>query len=190
LRLPLIIINFKNYPEIYGQKTIELSKAAQKVADDTNVEIVLAPPQASIAVVSQCVPNPVLCQHLDDAPEGASTGLFIPEMAKSFGASGSLLNHSEHRLEGYTISKLTERLRSLQLTSVVCAKTPDEVANIAKLRPDFIAIEPPELIRCRNKRKNRRQQRSSTRCRGYYGRKCHRKITLLDREATRLGLRI
>ncbi len=119
---------------------------AQKVADDTNVEIVLAPPQASIAVVSQSVPIPVLCQHLDDAPEGASTGFFAPEMAKSFGAIGSLLNHSEHRLERHTISKLTERLRNLQMTSVVCATTPDEVANIAKLRPDFIAIEPPELI--------------------------------------------
>jgi triosephosphate isomerase len=32
------------------------------------------------------------------------------------------------------------------MTSVVCAKTPDEVANIAKFDPDFIAIEPPELI--------------------------------------------
>jgi triosephosphate isomerase (TIM) len=146
LRLPLIIINFKNYPEIYGQKTIELSKVAQKVADETNVEIALAPPQASIAVVSQSVPIPVLCQHLDDVPEGASTGFFAPEMAKSFGASGSLLNHSEHRLERQTISKLTERLRNLRMTSVVCATTPDEVANIAKLRPDFIAIEPPELI--------------------------------------------
>ncbi len=119
---------------------------AQKVAEDTNVEIALAPPQASLAVVSQSVPLPVLCQHLDDAPEGASTGFFAPEMAKSFGASGSLLNHSEHRLERHTISKLTERLRNLQMNSVVCVTTPDEVANIAKLRPDFIAIEPPELI--------------------------------------------
>ena len=67
-------------------------------------------------------------------------------MAKSFGASGSLLNHSEHRLGRQTIRKLIERLRSLQMTSVVCAKTPDEVASIAKFRPDFIAIEPPELI--------------------------------------------
>jgi triosephosphate isomerase len=32
------------------------------------------------------------------------------------------------------------------MNSVVCVTTPDEVANIAKLRPDFIAIEPPELI--------------------------------------------
>lgn len=146
MRLPFIIINFKNYPETYGQNTIELSKVAQKVANDTKVEIVLAPPQASIAAVSQNVPIPVLCQHLDDAPEGAATGFFIPEMAKSFGASGSLLNHSEHRLGRQTIRKLIERLRSLQMTSVVCAKTPDEVASIAKFRPDFIAIEPPELI--------------------------------------------
>ncbi len=79
-------------------------------------------------------------------PEGATTGFFIPEMAKSFGATGSLLNHSEHRLGGQTICNLIKRLRSLKMTSVVCAKTPDEVANIAKFHPDFIAIEPPELI--------------------------------------------
>ncbi|MGB8936485.1 MAG: triose-phosphate isomerase [Candidatus Nitrosopolaris sp.] len=146
MRLPLIIINFKNYPEIYGQNTIELSKVAKKVANDTNVEIVVAPPQASIAAVSQSVSIPILCQHLDDMPEGATTGFFVPEMAKSFGAIGSLLNHSEHRLEAQSICNLIERLRSLKMTSVVCAKTPDEVANIAKFDPDFIAIEPPELI--------------------------------------------
>jgi triosephosphate isomerase len=32
------------------------------------------------------------------------------------------------------------------MTSVVCAQTPNEVAQLAKLNPDFIAIEPPELI--------------------------------------------
>lgn len=146
MRLPLIIINFKNYPEIYGQNTIELAKVANKVANDTNVEIVLAPPQASIAAVSQSVSVPILCQHLDDVHEGATTGFFVPEMAKSFGATGSLLNHSEHRLEEHSICNLIKQLRSLKMTSIVCAKTPDEVANIAKFDPDFIAIEPPELI--------------------------------------------
>jgi triosephosphate isomerase (TIM) len=146
LRLPLIIINFKNYPEIYGQNTIELAKVADKVANDTNVEIVLAPPQASIAAVTQSVSVPILCQHLDDVQEGATTGFFVPAMAKSFGATGSLLNHSEHRLEEHSICNLIKQLRNLRMTSVVCAKTPDEVANIAKFDPDFIAIEPPELI--------------------------------------------
>jgi triosephosphate isomerase (TIM) len=32
------------------------------------------------------------------------------------------------------------------MVSVVCARTPDEAAELARLNPNFIAIEPPELI--------------------------------------------
>jgi triosephosphate isomerase len=32
------------------------------------------------------------------------------------------------------------------MTSVVCAQTSHEAAEMAKLEPDFVAIEPPELI--------------------------------------------
>ena len=32
------------------------------------------------------------------------------------------------------------------MISLVCARTPDEVATISKFKPDMIAIEPPELI--------------------------------------------
>ena len=38
------------------------------------------------------------------------------------------------------------RFRDLELTSLVCAQSIDEVESIAKLKPDIIAIEPPELI--------------------------------------------
>jgi len=146
LKAPLIIINFKNYPEIFGKKTVKLARIAEKVANETKVGVAVAPPQASIAVVSQSVEIPVFCQHLDEAPAGAATGFFIPEMAKSFGASGSLLNHSEHRLSQKSITRLIARLRKLQMISVVCAQTPREVGMIAKFDPDYVAIEPPELI--------------------------------------------
>lgn len=146
MKPPLIIINFKNYPEIFGKNAVKLSRIAEKVANETKVDVVVAPPQASIAVVSQSVEIPVLCQHLDEAPTGPATGFFIPEMAKSFGASGSLLNHSEHRLSQESITRLISCLRKLQMTSVVCAQSPREVGLIAKFDPDYIAIEPPELI--------------------------------------------
>jgi triosephosphate isomerase (TIM) len=97
LRRPLII-NFKNYLEVSAIKTINLALAAQKVAETLEAEIVLAPPQPSIGLVIEKVNIPVVCQHVDDAEVGSTTGFFIPEMAKSYGASGSLLNHSEHRL--------------------------------------------------------------------------------------------
>ncbi|HEY9493045.1 MAG TPA: triose-phosphate isomerase [Nitrososphaeraceae archaeon] len=145
MRRPLII-NFKNYLEVSAIKTINLALAAQKVAETLEAEIVLAPPQPSIGLVIKKVNIPVVCQHVDDAEVGSTTGFFIPEMAKSYGASGSLLNHSEHRLGVNTILSLIKRLRQLNMTSIVCARTSKEVVKISKLEPDFIAIEPPELI--------------------------------------------
>jgi triosephosphate isomerase len=142
----LFVINFKNYLEISADKTITLALAAQKASKNLNLEIVIAPPQPSIANVMQNVDIPVFCQHVDDADIGQSTGFFIPELARSYGASGSIINHSEHRLSYVTISNLVQRLKQLDMTSVVCAQTPNEVAELAKLNPDFIAIEPPELI--------------------------------------------
>jgi triosephosphate isomerase len=142
----LLIINFKNYIEISADKTISLALDAQKVANSLNIKIVIAPPQPSIAIVSKNVNVPIFCQHVDNAKIGQSTGFFIPEMARSYGAAGSLINHSEHRLNYDTIGNLIQRLRQLSMTSVVCAQTPDEVEQVAKLAPDFIAIEPPELI--------------------------------------------
>lgn len=146
MRSPTLIINFKNYREVHGLATINLSNAAQKIADDLQVEIGLAPPLFSISSLSQMVSIPVLCQHLDNTSEGASTGFLSPEMAKSFGAVGSIINHSEHPISQSLISEMVERLRNLKMTSIVCAKSPEEVSNIASFHPDFIAIEPPELI--------------------------------------------
>ena len=40
---PILILNFKNYPEVSGQKCIELAKAAEKVAKsfDELIQIVV-----------------------------------------------------------------------------------------------------------------------------------------------------
>ena len=120
--------------------------AAQKAANMLKVKTVVAPPPPSLSLVAQNLDIPVFCQHLDDMQAGQSTGFFIPELARSFGASGSIFNHSEHRLEYQTIRRLVQTLRKLDMVSVVCARTPDEAAELARLNPNFIAIEPPELI--------------------------------------------
>ncbi|TLY03489.1 MAG: triose-phosphate isomerase [Thaumarchaeota archaeon] len=94
-----LIINFKNYTEVSGEKAVKLAKAAQTVARKLKVEIVVAPPQPALATVAKKVRMPVICQHVDDEKVGSSTGYFVPEIAKSYGAVGSLINHSEHRIE-------------------------------------------------------------------------------------------
>ena len=141
-----LIINFKNYDEVSGDKAVKLARAAYAVAKKLKVEIVLAPPQPALAMVAKSVKMPVICQHVDNEKVGSSTGYFLPEIAKSYGAIGSLVNHSEHRIEMKQISSLVERLRELRMTSIVCAREPWEVMEISVFQPDFIAIEPPELI--------------------------------------------
>lgn len=141
-----LILNFKNYLEISGEKTIQLAKSAEKVSKNLGVEIIVAPPQPSLWAIAQVVDIPVICQHLDDANIGSSTGYLIPEIAKHYDITGSLINHSEHRINIKSISNLIRRLKDLNMTSIVCARTPIEVAEVARLDPDFVAIEPPELI--------------------------------------------
>jgi triosephosphate isomerase (TIM) len=141
-----LIINFKNYEEASAANSIKLAKAAQKVAQKLKVETIVAPPQPALALVAKSVKIPVVCQHVDDEKQGSTTGFFVPEVAKSYGAVGSLINHSEHRIEMKSIASLVGRMRKLSMTSIVCVRTPHEVMEISVFGPDFIAIEPPELI--------------------------------------------
>jgi triosephosphate isomerase len=145
LKNPLII-NFKNYEEISADGALRLSETARQVAEKIQVEIILAPPHPVLALIAKEVEIPVICQHVDDEKMGPSTGFTVPEIAKSYGAIGSLINHSEHRIEMNSIASLVKRLRKLGMVSIVCAQEPQEVVEISTFEPDFIAIEPPELI--------------------------------------------
>ncbi|MGI0036935.1 MAG: triose-phosphate isomerase, partial [Nitrososphaera sp.] len=113
------IINFKNYEEASAASTVKLARAAQKVAVKSKVEIIIAPPQPALALVCRSVDIPVFCQHVDTEKDGSTTGYFVPEIAKSYGAVGSLINHSEHRIELNSIAVLVERLSKLGMTSGV-----------------------------------------------------------------------
>ncbi len=142
----LIIINCKNYLEIAGEKIFQLSEIAQDISERYKIEIIIAPPQNSLFYLSQFIKLPLICQHVDDEKIGPTTGFIIPELAKSYGASGSLINHSEHRMEHANIKNAVERLRHLNMFSIVCASTSREVGELSRFNPDMIAIEPPELI--------------------------------------------
>ena len=141
-----LIINFKNYEEVSADQAIRLAESASQVADKLKIEIVVAPPQPVLALIAKNIRIPVICQHVDNEKMGPSTGFIVPEIAKSYGAVGSLINHSEHRMEMSSISSLVERMRKLGMASIVCAQVPHEVVEISTCQPDFIAIEPPELI--------------------------------------------
>ncbi len=126
---------------------MELSKVSDQVRNDTGVDIIVAPPQPSLSQVCATVKTPVISQHIDYSKPGSTTGFVVPEILKSFGVTGSIINHSEHRIDSTdSIRELVNILKHLQMVSIVCVRTPQEAGTIAGYTPDFIAIEPPELI--------------------------------------------
>jgi triosephosphate isomerase len=62
------------------------------------------------------------------------------------GAVGTLVNHSERRLKLADIDETLTRARAVGLTTVVCTNNTAVSASAAALKPDMIAVEPPELI--------------------------------------------
>jgi len=140
-----LIINLKNYSEISGDNSIRIVEDAKNARLMNHADIVVAPPPSSILALSK-IAIPIVSQHVDDAAIGATTGFIIPEIVKSYGAVGSIINHSEHKIEYLQIKRLVKRLRDLEMVSIVCAADLDEVEKTSRLSPDFLAIEPPELI--------------------------------------------
>jgi triosephosphate isomerase len=143
---PMIIVNFKTYSEATGRNAVELAKKAEKVSDETKVSIIVAPQFADISAVAKAVKIPVFAQHIDPIRPGSYTGHVLADSVKEAGAEGTLINHSERQLKLSEIDEIIGITREKGLVSVVCANNPNISVAAAALKPDIIAIEPPELI--------------------------------------------
>ena len=141
----MFVINCKNYEEVSGDKIVKFIKIAEQISKKYKVKIAISPPQHLIGLVANSSIT-ILAQHVDDSKVGSTTGFMIPELLKKSKVKGSLINHSEHRISSKEIEKLVLKLKELKMISIVCVKDIAEIKKYLKLNPDFIAIEPPELI--------------------------------------------
>lgn len=141
----MFIINYKNYDEISGKNAARLASIADKIAKKYKIKIAVAPPHHLLSSIKN-YSGPIFAQHVDNVKVGSTTGFVVPELLKKSKISGSLINHSEHRISPSDINDLVRRLHELKMMSVVCVKDVPEATKYAKLNPTYIAIEPPELI--------------------------------------------
>ena len=146
MKQPIWITNFKNYEQSVGQYAVDLAKVHQQVADETGKSLAVAVSPLDIYRVAQDVTIPVLSQSLDPIDFGKNTGSILPQGIKRAGGIGSLINHSENRVERQILAETAGFAQKSGLIRIVCAESPEEVEQLADLDPDFIAFEPPELI--------------------------------------------
>ncbi|OIO52443.1 triose-phosphate isomerase [Candidatus Peregrinibacteria bacterium CG08_land_8_20_14_0_20_41_10] len=146
LKTPFILINFKAYKEASGTRALKLARLIDKLARRARVNLAVAVSVLDLQVVCQKTSLPVFAQHCDAFDYGAYTGGILPFLIKEKGAKGVILNHSEKRLNHEVLVESIKQAKRADLTTLVCATTSREAQKIVKLRPDWIAVEPPELI--------------------------------------------
>lgn len=146
MKFPQIITNFKVYFEGYGEDAVRMAKIHEEVAEETGVSIGIAVAALDLKEIIKAVKIPVFVQHIDPITCGKGTGGVLPEAVKEIGAFGTLLNHSEKRLNRQELAHCIRRAKEVGLKQIVCASSAEEGAGFLEFEPDMIAVEPPELI--------------------------------------------
>ncbi len=123
-----------------------MARAAESAAAKTGVEVIVAPPGPMVGLVARSVGIPVYSQTVAVEAGEKSTGAFLPEAVAGAGGKGTILNHSESPKPMTELRALMPRLRSLSMGTCLCSRTAREAVELASLGPDYLAVEPPELI--------------------------------------------
>lgn len=147
----MIVVNFKNYKETFGDKAFKLAEICCKVAKKSGVEVIPAVSALDAIKIKEALKIKVFLQSVDPIFEGQGSGFISPIKAKELKIDGSILNHSEHRIEPGTVKKML-KLWPKNFESIVCIGTLGQAKSWAKnIKPSFVAYEPKNLIASKTK---------------------------------------
>lgn len=142
----MIVVNFKNYEETFGDEALKLAEICKKVAEKSKVKIIPAVSALDAAMIKEKLEIEVWLQSVDPIFEGRGNGFISPLKAVSLGIEGSILNHSEHRIKPGTLKKMLKSWPK-KFKSVVCIGSLGQTNFWAKnIKADFIVYEPRDLI--------------------------------------------
>ena len=140
----LVVVNFKTYETAHGSSAEDLARTMAGI--ETPARLVAAVSAFDVEAVVEAAPSlEVWCQHLDPVGFGSNTGWLHPLTAIERGASGTLINHAEHKVSLEHVAMLLEQVPE-GFSICACAANIEEARALSALEPTFVAVEPPELI--------------------------------------------
>lgn len=142
---PFFEIGPKAY--LYGKDALDLAQHADAMSKKYDVQIIFTPQHVDISLIAGEMKRVlVFAQHMDALPVGRGIGSVLPEAVKSAGAVGVLLNHVEKRLSMDVLRRTMERADEVGLATMVCADDLEDAVDIARMKPNIIIAESPDLI--------------------------------------------
>ena len=153
---PFFEIGPKAY--LYGKELLRLARHADRISAKYRVQIIFTPQYVDISTLAKATKNIlVFAQHMDSLPVGRGVGSVLPEAVKAAGAVGVLLNHAEKKLTLLELERTIRRADEVGLVSMACADNLEQAIVIARMRPNIIIAESPDLIGTGKRLANDRQ---------------------------------
>lgn len=134
----MIIINTKHYAS--GKTLLKRLSAFAKKG------IAVAVPAFELSTAAKINGIEAYAQHVDALSGTRSTGFLLPDAAKAAGATGTILNHSEHRITEKEIAQTIKQCKKVGLKICLCVESPLEAKKYKKYNPDMMAFEDKNLI--------------------------------------------
>ncbi|KKQ74034.1 MAG: Triosephosphate isomerase [Candidatus Woesebacteria bacterium GW2011_GWB1_38_5b] len=143
----MLFVNFKTYEEGSGPRALALVHALEEVSTQTQIKIIPVVAVLDAETIATASKLEIWVQHVDPVEYGAHTGWTLPSELARIGIHGVFLNHSEHKFEDFeALTNAAKICQSQNLKTLIFAADIKELKLILKLKPDFVAYEPPELV--------------------------------------------
>lgn len=142
----MIFLALKTYRQATGDEAINILAAVKKVTRETSVPIITVAQPTDIYRIKNELGIEVWAQHVDPIEPGKNTGWICPYAVKAAGATGVLVNHSEHKLDREKIAETLSCARKYGLKTMLIGQTPELVLEFDGYDTDLVSYEKEDLI--------------------------------------------
>lgn len=142
----MIFLSLKTYKESTGEAAVKLLSSVKRVSEETGVTIIPAVQPTDIYRIKRELGIEVWAQHMDPIEPGKNMGWLSPYALKEAGATGLVINHSEHKMDDVHVKKILDKAKEYGLKSVICGFSVGMVTKFDSWNPDFISYEREDMI--------------------------------------------
>ncbi len=142
----MIFLSLKTYREATGNNVIKLLSSVKKVFQETGIPIISIAQATDIYRIKKELNIEVWAQHVDPIDPGKNTGWISPYSVKQAGASGVLINHSDHKIPEETTIKTVEKAKQYGLKTMLIGHTVEMVEKFDTFDIDLVSYEKEDLI--------------------------------------------
>ena len=142
----MIFLALKTYKETTSNEGIKKLSSVKKVSEEFNIPIIAVAQATEIYRIKKELDIEVWAQHVDPIDPEKNTGWISPYSVKEAGATGVLINHSEHKVKEEVIIETIKKARQYNLKTLLIGQTVEMVKRFDSYDIDYLSFEKEDLI--------------------------------------------